>query len=66
MAAVDRHLEDTIYNVWCIKEPDYNMKILGTASGLRVSNNQEHHCHWSENGHKYLVTFKYQNHSTSI
>jgi len=45
--------------VWCMKEPDYTMKIMGTASGLTVSDDQDHHCHWSENGQKKSTTFKY-------
>ena len=29
VAAVEGHLEDRIYNVCCMKEPDYTMKIMG-------------------------------------
>ena len=32
--AVEGSLDDTQYNVWCMREPDYTMKIMGTASGL--------------------------------
>jgi len=53
VAAVQGHLEDTIYNVWCMKEPDYTMKIMGTVSGLTVSDDQDHHRHWSENGQNF-------------
>ena len=42
-----------------MKEPDYTMKIMGTASGLTVRDDQDHHRHWSENGQKKSTTFKY-------
>jgi hypothetical protein len=42
-----------------MKEPDYTMKIMGTTSGLTVSDDHDHHRHWSENGQKKLTTFKY-------
>lgn len=57
--AVQRYLEDTISNVWCMKEPDYTIEILETASGLTNSDDQNHHHHGSENGQKKSTSFKY-------
>ena len=46
VAAVEGYLEDTIYNVWCIKELDYTMKIMRTASGFIVSDDHKLYHHW--------------------
>ena len=40
--AVEGSFDDTQYNVWCMREPDYTMKIMGTASGLFSVDNRLH------------------------
>jgi hypothetical protein len=59
VAAVEGYLDDTIYNVWAMKEPDYTMKIMGTASGLFVADDRTHTRKWTENGITKTMSFPY-------
>ena len=59
VAAVEGYLDDTIYNVWAMKEPNYTMKIMGTASGLFMVDDKAHTRKWTENGITNMVSFPY-------
>eukprot|EP00804_Cyclotella_cryptica_P006671 CCRYP_008606-RA/>CCRYP_008606-RA protein AED:0.36 eAED:0.36 QI:0/0/0/1/0/0/2/0/126 len=58
-AAVDGSLNDTHYNVWCMREPDYTMKIMGTASGLFPVDDRVHSRTWKEAGETKTASFNY-------
>ena len=42
-----------------MKEPDYTMKIMGTASGLFVVDDKAHTRKWTENGITNTMSFPY-------
>jgi hypothetical protein len=52
-------LDDTHYNVWCMREPDYTMKIMGTASGLFPVDDRLHSQTWKEAGETKTASFHY-------
>lgn len=58
-AAVEGTLDGVQYNVWCMKEPEYTMKIMGTASGLLFADDREHRRTWTEGGETKTATFQY-------
>jgi hypothetical protein len=57
--AVEGSLDDTQYNVWCMREPDYTMKIMGTASGLFSVDDRLHTRTWKEAGETKTASFHY-------
>lgn len=58
-AAVEGSLDGVHYNVWCMKEPDYTMKIMGTASGLFSTDDNVHRRTWNEGGEAHTANFTY-------
>ena len=59
MATVEGHLDDTIYTVWVMMEPNYTLKIMGMASHLLVMDDWVHMRKWMENGVTKIVSFQY-------
>jgi hypothetical protein len=49
--AVDGTLDGTPYNTWCMKEPDYVMRMITTGGALLADDNcNETTWNWMENG----------------
>ncbi len=57
--AISGILDKVKYNIWCMKEPDYVMKIMATGGSLCSEGGREVKHSWKENGQIKAASFTY-------